>query len=914
MLKRPFQIILSTLFLFWVHSVAAGIVDVETLRNLSRISLKIDPSIQVEFTKVSPKEFTLQFIGLTVSELGSKDSDLLDLKDKRLKSLQWINSEKGALLKGEWNFPVGKEELLNPEMETYLYKNQKDEKVIFDFWLKTGPTKLETSQKKVAQSKVERNLKAEKLVKERLALLQKQEKENEQLNNIGYFCEESLKEGVDLFLPYYPLYERYKLEDKFKLKAPDAEYPYLEPNALTDDAKYYNLALSLYRKEKFALALKAIEFHEKEIKKSDFKKDLEFLKANLYLKLEQKEKAFQIFTKIKDQQKGHTTGFYAAIYLAMKAREEGNELLSYELFSFLYQNYPEHEDAWIFRLVAAESLYDMKQTDRAADEFIWLSENGKTREAKIQGALRIGSSYLYRKQYDKVIATTFNVQKRFPNEASRSAVLSLNRAESLYWLGQYEQSKEAFQNFLKNFSSHPAGWKALLRLAEIEGRKPNGKGLPLMREKLLETINRFPLSPGATLARMRLIPCGDHAGYTAESAEEFYKTDVKNFNGNNEIFTENFEPLKATLLVKTFILFNKMDLALSASLKAMESISRNSYNYKWLIQIQEQIFRKAIVTLLNEGKNYEAAKFFDDHIDPLSENFLDEKNEGKINPDYLLKLSRVVSDLGVGSLAKKVFYFYAKSQTKYEKEQFIETQKFKELGLNERKKSEQNFTEALALFTQSRKKNESDIRKTLAEVSDHSPYSYYKTILLALLDEESEKPMSSLHHVTNAELLLSQRKQESKKDALLLKQWIIDLQIKTNAKYAAIDGLTDLLKKYPAENELNESHYSTDLILFLGVKSLRPKEDHYLKLAELYSTLNKWGECAKTYEDLLTYKNSLKANEGNKTENRIKVELARALLKTNERSTKAKQLLEDVAKSSENDFWKDLAKKTLVNL
>ncbi|NCY02863.1 MAG: hypothetical protein EBX36_08130 [Planctomycetia bacterium] len=54
---------------------------------------------------------------------------------------------------------------------------------------------------------------------------------------------------------------------------------------------------------------------------------------------------------------------------------------------------------------------------------------------------------------------------------------------------------------MKNFPSHLAGWRAHFRLGEIAGRSAKAELQTQARDHFLETINRYPTSPGADRAR-----------------------------------------------------------------------------------------------------------------------------------------------------------------------------------------------------------------------------------------------------------------------------------------------------------------------------------------------------------------------------------------------------------------------------
>ena len=71
------------------------------------------------------------------------------------------------------------------------------------------------------------------------------------------------------------------------------------------------------------------------------------------------------------------------------------------------------------------------------------------------------------------------------------------------------------------------------------------------RVQYYNTINQFPFSPGATLARLRLLPCGDHGGLTYEAAEKFFSEDLAKYTGSGEVDMVPFKGLAALTRFRT---------------------------------------------------------------------------------------------------------------------------------------------------------------------------------------------------------------------------------------------------------------------------------------------------------------------------------------------------------------------------
>ena len=95
----------------------------------------------------------------------------------------------------------------------------------------------------------------------------------------------------------------------------------------------------------------------------------------------------------------------------------------------------------------------------------------------------------------------------------------MNRAEALYGLGQYDRAKEAFEQFLKEIflESRLAGELTYPVWVKSKGRKTaSGRPCAPHESGSIKRSTAYPFSAGATLARLRLLPCEDHGGFDAE--------------------------------------------------------------------------------------------------------------------------------------------------------------------------------------------------------------------------------------------------------------------------------------------------------------------------------------------------------------------------------------------------------------
>jgi tetratricopeptide (TPR) repeat protein len=274
---------------------------------------------------------------------------------------------------------------------------------------------------------------------------------------------------------------------------------------------------------------------------------LEFLKASALLKLGHEEAALKELDKLKTTESNSTSAFAAGVYLGRRFLEKGEWVKSLESFSWLSHRFPKHNLAWVFKLAVAESLYQLKQYDKAAQAYRDTAEHATRPEDRYEAIAREGDCYLNRGYFDKALASYYRAIEIEPvakksKPTFRSLVApTINIGESYYGLKQLDQARVAFQRAYSFFSDNVNSWRTTLRLGEIFGRKRDATSQKEARDFFYQTINQYPASPGATIARMRLIPCGDHGGFNAESARKFLEGEAKNLT-KREDFANQFDP------------------------------------------------------------------------------------------------------------------------------------------------------------------------------------------------------------------------------------------------------------------------------------------------------------------------------------------------------------------------------------
>lgn len=882
-----------------VRALAAP-VELQSLKTHSRLSLKIGDGAEPVWKEVAGGfELLLKGVGLLDLgvPLGGEDAlakQIARLSDTRLASLSLSEAAGGLKIVGRWKFATGDDAPANPRMEHFDFHQKTPPQYVIDFWPLSGPSVREMRATKVKSDRLAAEKKAEEKARERAARRVAAEKSRAEAEDTFKFCRQPLDEKNDVFLPFLPVHQKVNFARWFPVTTPDEHFFYFEPKNEEKDAQYVRLALRLYRQGKTALVIRTLDFFDKEFSKSTHRHEMRFLRANALVKLGVHDQSREILQSLVTDAAESPVALHSGMYLAGKAIHQA-PLLALENFLWLINHHSSNRLNWVFHLGVAEALYAMRQTERAAKEYQWVSERAPDGKSRAQGGLRMGDLYLERKQYDRALAAYFQGMEYFKDESREFPAIHLNRAESLYWLGEYDRAKDAFNSFLTAFPSHPEGWRAAFRLGEIHGRKGGPENMRDARNWFYETINRFPFSPGATLARSRLLPCGDHAGFKLEAAERFFEQEAAKFDGGGQVSTERYQDFRMLSHIRTLISLGTEGQAVEAA--AQELLGNPKSEARQLIaDTLGALFRKTVVALLHDGKKYEAIRFYRDRVGLMPEGQRSET-------DYLLRLSRAASDLGLATLARDLLKTYEATSGRGPAGQSI-AQDSDDLDGNLRL-SEESYTKAKALWLSSGMKEEPGVRALLSKVVEESPFSLEREILFGLMDERQDKPASALGHATKSELLLPA---EASEDKARVTHWIAALHAKAGSQKTALDlyrGLEDRVRA-AAKTGAHPHAAREGVTAALGVPAVPGVDELIIVQGELLQKQGRWGDAAAAYA----------RSAGEKTaSNRLLFEYARALARTGEDAdlAKSKSVLEGIAQGKQDDFWKKLARETLAN-
>ena len=883
----------------WAESLS-DFIRIQTFKTHSRVTIKVDSSVEVlpiQTAQEARRGFTILLKGLTLTDLGApfgsdhewvREVEAVAKSDSRVQKLNLQEREDGVTVTAQWKFPSGALALATPRMETFHYRKNDAAQYVIDFWPKPGPTLA------AAKAAADRRAREAKLAAARAKMQGRRDRRiaNEKLraerdDNLR-FCRENWDEKREIFLPFQPVEAVFDFSKYLPSGTADKGHEYLNPTGDAEEAQLFRLAVKLYGSEKYALVIKTLDFLDSRVSKPEIRVEAAFLRANSMLKLGYEEQGVELLKSVMNQSRSSKAAQRSAMFIALKRHEAKDPLASLEYFVWLTQYHTKSPVAWVFHLGAAEALAQLRQTQRSAAEFRWVMENASSAENQARGAIRMGDLFLERRQYDQALASYFLASQNFGKEVVKFPSFYLNRAEALYWLGQYDRAAEVYGDFLKRHQASGEGWRALYRLAELHGRKGE---LARADGYLTETVNRHPYSVGAILSRMRLLSCGTGLEPTTakSTVSNFFENELTRFDPSAEVFVDRLADYRGLAHVRALLAAGDEESALNvalAQLNTFSSVDAGAGSTRDAVsRLMGHLYRKIILKKLGDQPTDESrlvALSFHHEMGPKMP-----RSSGAVEADYLLKLSQAAVDLGMPQWGQQLAQDYQLTVAIERKLASAQDDEIdQKLAISER-----SFAEARALWIAG--DSDSKIVPLLKQVAEESPYSYEREILFSLVEHRAGRPASSLQHALKARMLAAPTERNQPR----LLHWIARLNRESGNPKAATEAYAELRGSQDKDSGRLAS---------LGVVPVPSKQSLMMIEVDLLTSLGRWGEAASLFSDS-------KSESGLTLDSPLKYQYAQVLRKTGklENLKKSQEMLEALAKEAPEDFWKKMAHEAL---
>lgn len=898
-------ILLSTLPLWGVAAFSAefsGSLEVDSQSSYSRLKITLDHSFQPTVID-SPKGFRIEVPAATLMDVGipfgneaAFNDYLKGVHDERLEHIRVKELESKLVIEGDYRFPSGEKSFANPRMEHFDFRKEDQGKFIVDFFYKKGPTRVEVEKARKAELARQEQVRTRELQKKEQERKQSRDRRIQDSRNALLFCEQPLSRENNVFLKMRAEHEGIRLGTYFPEKIPDHRFEYTEPKEKTEEADMVRLALKLSRANNHALVIKTVDFLEKEYPRSQHLPEMRFLVANAYYRMGLEEQGRPILQELAKKEKGTPVGLQTSGFLAAQNFKNQQWLAALDAFLTLKKELPNHEWVWLFRYGVAESLYRIKQGEQAKEEFEWLAKNAPKEEVRAEAAFKAGDYLFDRSQYAQAVSVYQAAIKGREAWLSRYPFVLLNLAEAYFQLEELDRAEKEFKRYLEYGSAQPVAWRAGLRLAEITAIR---EGLNARAEKaFVDTVNRFPVSPGALVARIRLLPCGSHGGFDLPAAERLIASpEVANFPADGPIYPGQFRELTALTEVRMLVSFHEYQKAIDRGMVRLRE-NPGVETRKLIEQAMIGAIKVILEKKLRDGDVFGAISFFEKYGD-----YLPLPAHDPLSDDLKIRLAGAAAEKNLSRFALKLIEPYRLISDTRRKAAIEAIEKHVALeGVEEQE--ERSGVEAKTLWNSPGFDVEDEeatgrLVARLESIRNSSRLAFEKHLLLTLLFREQEEFPKALEHARELIPFLGRLSPVQRAQVSALAGEVGALA--SDSAFAAKSFREARLALAQAKGKEGEGFSYRHLSAAPSVAVVVKGEGEALEKQE------KWKEAVALYSE---------AVENKIGGNHILYSHAKAILKSGGKDSKrsARVSLQKIEQSQDDDVWKRLAQETLKEI
>ena len=818
---------------------------------------------------------------------------LSKLEDSRVGSIRVHEDESKLLIVGKFKFPTGSKQMADPKMEHFDFRKDEQGKFYVDFFYKKGQSLTEAERSRHLAD--EKKIQAEKdaILKRDSERKVSRQKRLLEAKNALYFCELPFDRANTIFLRYRPDHAVVKFSSYFPEKVPDHLFEYNEPRGDSEEMDMVRLALKLARENNEALSIKTVEFLEKQYPTSRFLNEMLFLKANDLYRLGFEDKGRALIQELAKRARGTDIAMQSAAFLAVQAFNNQEWLTALNGFLELKKEMPKAKLLWLFHYGIAESLFQIKQTDEAKVEYEWVASKAPSRDIRAEAAFKMGDIYIERNQYAQAVVAYGSAIKKHESELAHYPQVLMNLSESYFQLEEFDRAEKSFERYLEYGRNQPNAWRASLRIAEIKSL--NHKISPEIEAAFTETINHYPMSPGATIARLRVLPCGTHGGMDLAAAERVLSSpEVRNFDGSNVMYTEPFKELVAITEVRTLLSFHEDERAIHSGLVHL----RDNPSVEGRRMIEQSMIggiKNVLEKQLNAGDEIGAIATYQKYGDYLPMPLHDPMAD-----DLKMRLAKAASDRKLTTLAMKLIEPYQKLGEVETKEVMAAIERNLTLeGVDEQEN--RAFLEAKTkwngtTFKANDEKQANHLVNELSVIRDQSKFAFERDLILALYYAEI-KDFGKANEI-------NQR----------LTTRMMKLNEVNRVQVWAFAGETASLAQ---DNGFAQKAFHQARLIILKLSEKNQPELNFRRLSsppsltylyqsegETLQKQEKWKEAVALYTEAI---------ENKVGGNNLLYAQAKALLKLGGKESKktASRSLEKIQQSQDDDVWKRLAREKL---
>jgi tetratricopeptide (TPR) repeat protein len=298
-----------------------------------------------------------------------------------------------------------------------------------------------------------------------------------------------------------------KLKNKYLQELQSFRPEYEIKKSYSDENKQARLLLQLFNQKSFASFIKAKKTFKATFPESTYDEILSYVEADTWIELwklnkrpEYLSKATNIYKMLIERYPHSKIAERTLIQAGLMSHDVGEYFIATKMLRRYLKNYPESPFNNHIKIYLADSLAFLKNYDDARnvlDQIIDSDEEGSSVEAEY----RLGDIYFLKQSFRRAEGAYMEALKKHPRQKDKFPNAIFNMAEAQFNLAEYPTSLKSFEQFYKEFPTHPYGGYALTRIGELIDilykDKKRAQGF------YNESFYRYRNTTGGTLARMR---------------------------------------------------------------------------------------------------------------------------------------------------------------------------------------------------------------------------------------------------------------------------------------------------------------------------------------------------------------------------------------------------------------------------
>ncbi len=242
----------------------------------------------------------------------------------------------------------------------------------------------------------------------------------------------------------------------------------------SEENKMARLLLTLYQNKRTGVFLRTLKFFREKYPTSRYDQVIDHITADTHYQIWEKERstadfqqAVNMYESLVQKYPDSPLAERTEILVGKAFLDRGDSLGTLKVFERFLRERPSSVYTDPVRIIIARAYQRLNKYDMAYDKLSEIESNAKNpRFARMAGFLK-GDIFFQKGDYQRSVAEYDAAIAKYKDHLQDQPNAFYNRAESLFWLGRYEESARAFRQFVVRFPSHSHNSYALTRIGEV---------------------------------------------------------------------------------------------------------------------------------------------------------------------------------------------------------------------------------------------------------------------------------------------------------------------------------------------------------------------------------------------------------------------------------------------------------------